>query len=56
VPSSKAIIVLHLYEQRKTCPIRKVVVGLIRFSLQSVLTDTPRTLAIRDNVSPLFTL
>ena len=44
------------YEQRKTCPIRKVVVGLMRFSLQSVLTDTPRNLAMRDNVSPLFTL
>ena len=39
-------------------PVRyaKVVVGLIRFGCKDVLTDTPRNLAMRDNVSPLFAL
>lgn len=44
------------YEHLSTCPMRKTVLVVMPFNLQSWLTLTPFLLAIFDNVSPFFTL
>ena len=48
--------ILSIYEHLNTCPGLKIVVFVIRFNLQSVLTDTPLRTAILERESPLRTL